>query len=176
VHLPRGDTLEWIGSGRPHGVPTQTWTFVIVLTVVSIVARQMRLGRTTILTGSNRAAARAAGVPVAAITIVAFVSASIGAGIVGIFQAAQFNRATIDTFTRLDFDVIAAILVGGIAVGGGEGSPLRAALGGFFIALVSNYMLLQRWSEGTRIAVLGMVVIVSALTFHVLRRRARSMA
>jgi simple sugar transport system permease protein/ribose transport system permease protein len=113
---------------------------------------------------------------VATITIVAFVAASIGAGIVGTFQAAQFNRATIDTFTRLDFDVIAAILVGGIAVGGGEGSPLRAALGSFFIALVSNYMLLQRWSEGTRIAVLGLVVIVSALTFHVLRRSARSMA
>jgi ribose transport system permease protein len=176
VHLPSSDAIDWIGSGRPAGIPIQTWTCIVVLVVVSLLMGQMRLGRATILTGSNRAAARSAGVPVSTITIAAFVSASIGAGIVGIFQAAQFNRATIDTFTRLDFDVIAAILVGGISVAGGEGSPLRAALGGFFIALVSNYMLLQRWSEGTRIAVLGLVVIIAALTFHLLRRRARLVA
>lgn len=171
VGIPESEAVEWIGSGRTLGVPSQTWTFIVILVVVSVVMRQTRLGRATLLTGANRAAAKAAGISVSTVTIAAFVLASIGAAIVGIFQAAQFNRATLDTFTQLDFDVIAAILVGGISVAGGEGSPLRAALGAFFIGLVANYMLLQGWPEGTRIAVLGIVVIVAAVGFHLVRRR-----
>lgn len=174
VHIPSSSAVDWLGSGRPLAVPIQTWTFVVVLVVVSVIMRQMRLGRATLLTGANRAAARAAGISVSRITIAAFVSAAIGAAIVGIFQASQFNRATLDTFTRLDFDVIAAILVGGTSVAGGEGSPLRSALGAFFVALVGNYMLLQGWSEGTRIAILGMLVIIAAVAFHLLRRRSRA--
>ena len=163
--------LDLLGGGRPLGVPTQTWAFVAILIVASIAARKTRIGREIILRGANTAAARSAGVSVAKVTIVAFVMASLGAAAVGVFQAAQFNRATIDTFGTLDFDVIAAILVGGTAASGGEGSPLRSALGALFIVFVNNYMLIQGWSQGARIFVLGAFVISAAVAFHLLRRR-----
>jgi ribose transport system permease protein len=170
IETPAGPVVDWLGSGDSLGVPSQTWAFIVAVLIMTVLMRRMRLGRAILLSGANRAAARSAGVRVWVVTIAVFVFASIGAAIAGIFQVAQFNQATLDTFTRLDFDVVAAILVGGTAVSGGEGSPLRSALGALFIGVVDNYMLLKGWSQGTRIAVLGLFVITAALGFHFLRR------
>ena len=170
IETPAGPVVDWLGSGDSLGVPSQTWAFIVAVFIMTVLMRRMRLGRAILLSGANRAAASASGVRVWAVTIAVFILASVGAAIAGIFQVAQFNQATLDTFTRLDFDVVAAILVGGTAVGGGEGSPLRSALGALFIGLVDNYMLLKGWSQGTRIGVLGLFVITAALGFHLLRR------
>jgi simple sugar transport system permease protein/ribose transport system permease protein len=170
IETPAGPVVDWLGSGDSLGVPSQTWAFIVAVLIMTVLMRRMRLGRAILLSGANRAAARSAGVRVWVVTIAVFGFASIGAALAGIFQVAQFNQATLDTFTRLDFDVVAAILVGGTAVSGGEGSPLRSALGALFIGVVDNYMLLKGWSQGTRIAVLGLFVITAALGFHFLRR------
>jgi len=173
IETPSNAAVDWLGSGQSLGVPSQTWAFLAAVVVMTILMRRMRLGRAIILSGANRAAAISSGVRIWLVTIAVFILASIAAAVAGIFQVAQFNQATLDTFTRLDFDVVAAILVGGTAVGGGEGSPLRSALGALFIALVDNYMLLKGWTQGTRIGVLGLFVIGAALFFHLLRRHGR---
>ncbi len=173
IETPESSAVNWLGSGQSLGVPSQTWAFILATVLMTLLMRRMRLGRAMLLSGANRAAATAAGVRVWAVTIAAFILASLGAAVAGVFQVAQFNQSTLDTFTRLDFDVVAAILVGGTAVSGGEGSVLRSAMGALFIGLVDNYMLLKGWSQGTRIGVLGLFVIGAALFFHVIRRRAR---
>jgi simple sugar transport system permease protein/ribose transport system permease protein len=176
VQLPQTSTVTWLASGRPLGVSTQTWAFIVLVLVTTIVMRMSRLGRLTFLTGTNRAAARASGIAVWKVTIAAFVIASLGAAITGVFGAAQFNLATLDAYPSLDFDVVAAILVGGTAVTGGIGSPLWSGLGAVFIALVDNYLLLQGWSQGVRTGVLGLIVIVAVITFHLSRRSTRGTA
>jgi ribose transport system permease protein len=173
IETPQSGAVDWLGSGQSLGVPSQTWAFIVAVIAMTVLMRRMRLGRAILLSGANRAAATASGIRIWAVTVAVFILASLGAAIVGAFQVAQFNQATLDTFTRLDFDVVAAILVGGTAVGGGEGSPLRSAVGALFIGLVDNYMLLKGWSQGTRIGVLGLFVITAALFFHLLRRTAR---
>lgn len=165
------DAAQWLGSGRPLGIPTQTWTFVLLIGLSWFVLRRTRLGRAVVLTGANRAAAASSGLRVGAVTVAAFVIASIGAAIVGVFGAAEFDQAKLNQFERLDLDVVAAVLIGGSAVAGGEGSTLRTALGAIFIALLQNYMLIRGWPQGTRIVVLGVLVIVAASAFHLLRRR-----
>jgi simple sugar transport system permease protein/ribose transport system permease protein len=170
ILVPDDLAVAWLGFGRELGIPSQTWIFIAVLILVSILMRYSRAGRKTLLAGASRDAARASGIGVPALVVFAFTLAAVGVAIVGVLQTAQFNRATIDVFSTLDFDVIAAILVGGTAIGGGEGSALRSAIGAVFISLVSNYMLLQGWPQGTRIALLGVVVIVAAVGFHLVRR------
>jgi simple sugar transport system permease protein/ribose transport system permease protein len=173
IETPANAAVDWLGSGQSLGVPSQTWAFLAAVVVMTVVMRRLRLGRAIVLSGANRAAAVASGIRIWLVTVAVFVLASIAAAVAGVFQVAQFNQATLDTFTRLDFDVVAAILVGGTAVGGGEGSPLRSALGALFIGLVDNYMLLKGWSQGTRVGVLGLFVIGAALFFHLLRRHGR---
>jgi ribose transport system permease protein len=172
IETPESSAVSWLGSGQPLGIPSQTWAFILAIVVMTVVMRRLRLGRAIVLSGANRAAATSSGIRIWFVAMAAFCLASIGAAVAGMFQVTQFNQATLDTFTRLDFDVVAAILVGGAAVGGGEGSPVRSALGALFIGVVDNYMLLKGWSQGTRIGVLGLFVISAALLFHLLRRRA----
>jgi simple sugar transport system permease protein/ribose transport system permease protein len=74
-------------------------------------------------------------------------------------------------FIGLDFDVVAAVLIGGTAIHGGEGSPLRTALGAIFIAMVQNYMLLLGWSFGPRTLVLGALIMLAVVVFHMARQR-----
>ena len=126
----------------------------------------------TLAEGSNREAAQASGLSVKTASIAAFTIASVAAGICGIFVAAQIEQGRVDQFPTLNMDVIAAVLVAGTSLAGGEGSAVRTMLGTIFIALLSNLLLLTGQPYGVRICVLGLFVILGVCLFHVLRRRA----
>ncbi|MFJ6095655.1 ABC transporter permease [Williamsia muralis] len=162
--------VEWIGNARPLGIPTQTWTFFAAIILAWWVMSKTRFGREAVVAGANRATAAASGISVWKVTIIVFVVATIAAAIVGIFGAAQFSQARTSEFSTLDFDVIAAVLIGGTAIQGGRGSPWRTALGAVFIAMVQNYMLLLGWSSGVRTAITGAIILVVVVAFHLLHR------
>jgi ribose transport system permease protein len=165
------DAAEWLGTGRPLGVPTQSWAFIILTLLAWFVLQKTRIGRLLLLTGANRAAANATGLRVGQAALFGVTLLGICCGIAGISAAAQFGQAVANLFQGLNFDVIAAILVGGIALRGGQGSPLQAALGAAFIALLENFMLLNDFTSGWRMTVLGCLVAVATCGFHVLQRR-----
>jgi ribose/xylose/arabinose/galactoside ABC-type transport system permease subunit len=155
------------------GIPTQSWAFVI-LTIASVVfLKKTGTGRRIMLVGANPEAARASGISVGSAKFIAFIISSIGAGIVGIFIAAQFAQASVLQFNDVNIDAIAAVLVGGAALQGGEGSTARTALGALFIALLTNFMLLRNYGYGTRLLVTGILVTVATSLFHVLRTRSQ---
>src|SRR5438132_3567369 len=160
VNFTTTSATNWIGTGRPLGVPTQSWAFIILTIVSTLILTRTRFGREIYLVGTNRAAARASGLSVGKATVVAFTLSSVAAGIVGVFTAAQFTQAPLTQFDGLNFDVIAAILVGGAALQGGEGSTLRSALGAIFIALLADLMLLRNVRFVTRWLLIGPRLVV----------------
>lgn len=165
------DAAEWLGTGRPLGVPTQSWAFVILTLVAWFVLQRTRIGRLLVLSGANRTAAAASGLRVGQAALLGVTLLGICCGIAGISAAAQFGQAVANLFQGLNFDVIAAILVGGIALRGGQGSPVQAALGAVFISLLQNFMLLHDFTSGWRTTVVGLLVAVATSAFHVLQRR-----
>ncbi len=165
------DAAQWLGVGRPLGVPTQSWAFIILTPLAWFVLQKTRIGRVLLLSGANRAAAQATGLRVGQAGLVGVTLLGICCGMAGISAAAQFGQAVANLFQGLNFDVIAAILVGGIALRGGEGSPIQAALGAVFIALLQNFMLLNDFSSGWRMTVVGCLVAAATCFFHVLQRR-----
>ena len=166
-------SADWVGRARPLGVPTQSWAFIILTVLATLVLVRTRFGRETYLVGTNRNAARASGLRVGKVTILAFVLSALTAGIAGVFTAAQLTQAPLTQFNGLNIDVIAAVLVGGTALQGGEGSALRSALGAVFIALLANFLLLQQVEFGVRTLVTGLIVVVATSAFHLLRTRGR---
>ena len=160
---------DYLGRGRPLGVPTQSWAFLILTVIATFVLVRTRFGRQVYLVGANREAARASGLSVGRVTVVAFTLSALGAGIAGVFTAAQITQAPLTQFNGLNFDVIAAVLVGGTALQGGEGSALRSALGAIFIAMLGNFLLLRGTTFGVRTMVTGLIVIVATSAFHLLR-------
>ena len=166
------DIAEWIGRARPLGIPTQTYALILFTIIAHVVLTRTRFGRLIMLVGSNKDAARATGLSVTTATLAAFAIASVMAGVCGIFLAAQIGQGRVDQFSTLNFEVIAAVLVAGTAIQGGEGSALRTTLGTIFIALLNNLLLLSGQPYGIRICVVGFCVVIGVSIFFLLRRRA----
>ncbi|MCL4371185.1 MAG: ABC transporter permease [Chloroflexi bacterium] len=163
----------WIGSARPLGVPTESWSVILFTIIAAVVLNRTRFGRLIMLCGSNRKAAVASGLPVGLATISAFAIASVTAAVCGIFVATQFSLATIDQFDNMDFNmsVVAAVVVGGTAIQGGDGSALRTLIGAIFMALLDNLLVLSGQPQGVRYLVIGMLILVGVGGFHLLRQR-----
>jgi len=168
------DVVEWFGTGRPFGVPNQTYAFVLVTLLAALALAKTRFGRTVTLTGANRDAAVAAGLSPARMTIAVFVISALGAALAGMFTSAQFSQGRLDQFDGSDIDAIAAVLVGGAAIQGGEGSMIRTALGAVFIAGLQNLMVLRGYSFGIRTLLVGLAILGGVSLFGALRSRSRS--
>jgi ribose transport system permease protein len=144
----------------------------VVLTIVAaLVLTKTPFGRRLTLVGSNAAAATATGLRRGTVAIAAFAIASLGAGLAGVFTAAQVKQGITDQFPELTINAIAAVLVGGTVIFGGEGSMLRTALGAVFIAGLDNLLVIRGYSFGVRVTVTGLAVLVGVSLFTVLRRR-----
>jgi ribose transport system permease protein len=165
------DAAQWLGTGQPLGIPTQSWVFAILTIVAWFVLQRTRFGRQLLLIGANRQAAMATGFQVGQASLVALTLFGLCCGMAGISAASQFGLAVANLFTGLNVDVIAAVLVGGISLRGGQGTPLQAALGAIFIALLQNYMLLHSLTSGQRMLVVGCLVAAATLGFHIIQRR-----
>ena len=159
------------GNNEIVGIPLEVIVFLVVTAVVTVLMAKTVIGRQTVLTGANANTAEISGISFRRITIVAFVIFSIGLAIAGILNAAGFGQGEINSLSTLTIDSIAALLVGGVAITGGEGSPLRSAAGAILIASISNIMVLNDFSTGGRLAVQGGVVVVVVIILELLRRR-----
>ena len=171
VSAPEVDT-RWIALASPLGLPLPIYIFVGFTILTTFFIDRTVTGRKISLAGANRETARLSGVSFRAATIAAFVVLGIGTAISGIVVAAQAGQATTLDQPTLTSNVIAAVLVGGTAIQGGFGSPLRSALGALMIAIFSQVMLLHDFSHGVRLAAVGLLVVVMVSVLHVIRKKA----
>lgn len=162
--------VSWAASSI-IGVPIEVIVFFVFTVAVTLLMSNTVMGRETILIGANRATAEISGISFARVTILAFAVFSVGLAIAGILSGAAFGQATAQSFPGLTISVIAAVLVGGTAIQGGQGSPLRSAIGAIIIAVISNMMVLNNFSTGGRLAVQGGVVVAIVVLLDLLRRR-----
>jgi ribose transport system permease protein len=170
-----GDTsLDWFGDARPLGLPVPIYAFVVVAILAVAFLGRHRDGRALMLVGSNRQTAAATGLSVARATVLAFVVSSVCCGLVAALTVLQFGRADGGQFDSVTFDALAAVLVGGAALQGGDGSPAGTALGALFVATLADFMVLHDYSYGVRLTVQGTVVVAAVTAFHLMRRRRSS--
>ena len=167
------ETANWIGTVRPLGVPIQSWVFVAWALIGLFLLKRSRVGRLITLSGANRLTAAATGLRVDVMTAISMVMLALSCAIVAVFSVSQFSSAKADMFSGLDIDCIASVLVGGIALRGGQGSPIQAAFGAVLIALLQNYLLLRSLPTGVRLAIVGLLVVAATSGFHLLQRRTR---
>lgn len=161
--------VSW-GDLQVVGIPIEVLVFAVVSAAVTVLISKTVIGRQTTLTGANRATAELSGIRFGRVTMFVFAVFSVGAAIAGILYGAAFGEANITSFGTLTVDAVAAVLVGGTAIQGGQGSPLRSAGGALLIALISNIMLLNDFTTGGRLLVQGAVVVGFVVLFQLLRR------
>lgn len=167
----RSDVADFLGNTRPLGIPIQVWIFIALTAITMVVLLKTTFGRQVKLVGSNRDTAQASGIRVGRVVVWSFVIASVFAALCGILLVAQVGQAKVLNFEDFNIQVVAAVLVGGTAIQGGEGSTLRTALGAIVIAALENYMLQAQYEEGTRLVITGAVVGLAVLAFNWVRTR-----
>lgn len=159
----QGDA-SWLAVGTfAFGMPNQILLFVLFAAVIAFVMERMRVGRELRLVGQNPRAAEFAGLRVNRVLILAYVLASASAAFAGALFASQAAQGNLRLGTGLDFDAIAAVLVGGISIRGGQGRIVDAAVGAVFLALLSNILLIAGLSLEIQLIVKGLVVIASVI-------------
>jgi ribose transport system permease protein len=171
LKAPSDSLAVQLGRATPLGIPMATWAFVVVAALCIFLLSRTSLGRRTYLVGANRRTAIASGLPVRAIVTVAFTIAAVAAGLAGILNAAEFGVADASQFTGLDINAIAAVLIGGTAIKGGEGSVARTAMGTLFIAVLQNLLQLRGYEYGVRLTVVGAVVVVALSLYALIRKK-----
>jgi ribose transport system permease protein len=170
--MGQGDT-SWLGSGViVPGLPNQALVFLLVALVLDLIVQRMRIGRELRLTGSNPVAAQMAGLRTKSAVVMANVISATTAAAAGVLIAAQSSTGNLLVGADLDFNAISAVLVGGIAIAGGRGRVLDAAVGALFLALLGNILLVNNFSYEVQLMVKGLAVLLSvALGAMLLRMR-----
>ena len=171
VQLTAGGLATQIGQSSPLGVPAPTWAFGIVAVLTYLVLERTTLGRRSKLVGANRAAAVAGGLGVLRTIMAVFAISALAAGIVGVLTAAQFGVADSQQFNGIDINAIAAVLVGGTSIRGGEGGVGRTCLGALFIAMLGNLLQVRGYSTGIQDTVTGIAVVIAVCGYGLVKRR-----
>jgi ribose transport system permease protein len=146
------------------GLPL-VFLLAIVLTVIAaIVVTKTRLGRHIQAVGGDDKAAARAGISVRKVRVAALLLSAFGAGLGGIIYAAQLGSAARATGFGLEFQVYAALMIGGYSIlRGGVGNPIGGALGLLAVAGVSNILDLQAISPYFTNIIVGALLLAAVL-------------
>jgi ribose/xylose/arabinose/galactoside ABC-type transport system permease subunit len=155
------DAYRWLVDSDILGVPMEAVVFLVGAVVLHAVLTATTFGRELYLVGTNKEAARGAGVRVGRVTAIAFVIAGACAGIAGILAGASSSQATLGFTSTYDFDAVTAVLVGGVSIAGGQGSVSRTVLGAFALAILSDVLVLRGAELQTQVLVKGLLVMAA---------------
>jgi rhamnose transport system permease protein len=161
------------------GVPDLAIAVAVVIGVGAYYLKTFRSGRDLYAIGSNPEAARLAGIPVGRRVFTAFAVSGAIAGLAGVLWAAQYGTIDSGAGTGYELQVISAVVVGGVAIFGGSGSVVGAALGALLLATISTALYVLGISPFWDQAIWGFLLILAialdqAITIrltNVLRKR-----
>jgi simple sugar transport system permease protein/ribose transport system permease protein len=159
------DGYELLNS-TPLGLPLAVYVLLALAVLAQWILRRTAAGRQMYLIGENRAAARAAGLPVGRVLVTAWAFFGMCLAVTGVFLASFNTSATTNLGGTLTLDAIAAVLVGGTAITGGKGSALRTFGGAVLISIVADVLLLRGYSTGVQILVKGALVLAVVVGVH----------
>jgi ribose transport system permease protein len=175
--LPQSFVLLGRGADPVLGVPWAVLLMGVLYAAAHVLMSRTTLGRYIYAVGGNAEAARLAGVRVAAVLLFVYATCGALAGLGGVVMASQLRSGAPTYGVMYELYVIAAVVVGGTSLSGGEGTIPGTLVGAFIIAVIQNGMNLTHVESYTQKVVLGLVilgaVLLDRLKQHGMPRRGR---
>lgn len=168
-----GDALKELGVGYLGPVPIPVVVAIVVLVLVYLLLNRTVFGRYLYAAGGNPEAARSAGLPVTKIYIAAFVIVAVATAIAGLVQTGRLNSFQPTIGIGFELNVIAAVILGGTRLNGGEGTVSGTVLGVLILGVLNNGLVLLDVTSFWQEVVRGTVIIL-AVAVDELRRRRRN--
>ncbi|MCX5568934.1 ABC transporter permease [Kaistia nematophila] len=151
----------FLGYGKIGGLPVQFILLVVLTILVWLFATRTRWGRNVYAVGDNARAARLAGIDVAKTRILVFTVSGSLAGLGGLLLGGMLTNANPNLGLGYELDVIAAVILGGVALSGGRGSIGGVVIGAALIGLLRNAFVLLNVSGYWQTITIGLVVILA---------------
>lgn len=163
--------FSFLGEGTVLGIPFVLWLLVICGVAVHIILEHTRLGRYAFAIGSSSAAAVYAGIPVTFHTTSVYAIGGLLTGLGGMIEASRLMTGQPTAGTGYELQAIAAVVIGGGSLRGGEGSVVGTLVGAFIMGLLSNGSDLLGISNYVQQVVIGAVIILAVAADELRKRR-----
>lgn len=150
-----------IGYGRLAGVPVITIVALVIVVLGGILLHKTRFGRYTYAIGSNETSARRVGINVDRKLVQIYGFTGLLAGIAGILSLAQYGTTTIAGQSLTNLNVIAAVVIGGTSIFGGQGSMFGSMVGLFIPAVLQSGFVIIGVSPYWQTVAVGSILITA---------------
>ncbi|SDE94964.1 ribose transport system permease protein [Paracoccus isoporae] len=157
------DALARWPTGLTLGLPHSFWLAAGVLLFGLLISNYTNLGRGLMAIGNNEPIARTSGMPVNVYKIGAFAIAGLLGGLAGILATMQLGSGSTDIGFGQLFVGIPAAVIGGTALGGGEGGMTRSALGVFLLIILNNGLVLAGVDPDYQSGVFGLILLIAII-------------
>jgi len=171
--------LTWVNelmakSPRPSWLllAPGVWLMIVFAVALAVVLRFTVFGRHVFAIGSNEATARLCGVRTDGTKIAIYALAGLFCGLSGVME---FSRLTVGDPTvavGLELDIIAAVVIGGGSLSGGEGSILGSMIGVFIMSFLRNGCTMMGWPNYIQEIIIGVIIVAAVALDQVRHRRA----
>jgi ribose transport system permease protein len=150
-----------------------TIVFIVVAALLWVVISATTYGRRVYAVGGNAEAARLSGIRVGQVRVAAYAISGICSALAGLILASRAGSANSAMATDLVFTAIAAAVIGGTSILGGEGAIWRGVVGAFLLTLIGNGFNLLGWNTTYQQIVEGCLILLAVTMDRLLRQRAR---
>lgn len=160
--LPKSLTTDF-AQGSLLSIPTPIWIAVLVFVLLFLTLKATRFGRSLYIIGANPRAAVAAGIRTVPVLVLAYTLCTLLAALGALLLTARTGSGEPNLGGNLTLEAIAAAVVGGVRLSGGEGGVGSAVLGALFVTVLSNGMNLVQVDGYLQQICLGAIIIVSLI-------------
>lgn len=150
-----------LGRGRTLGIPNTVYIFVFFVVIFAFVAKYTVFGRRAYTIGGNDVAARLSGVNVQRTSMILYMMTGAMAGLVGLLTASQLGSAIPSSHNDFAFDVISAVVLGGVAMNGGKGTIGGTVVGVLVLAILDNGLIMLNVSSHWQLVCSGIVLLLA---------------
>jgi ribose transport system permease protein len=152
-------------------IPNAVLIMFVAAIIASLILTKTILGRYTFALGSNEEATRLSGVNVDGWKIAVYTMTGVFSGLAGVLIASRLNSAQPSLGQGYELDAIAAAVIGGTSLSGGEGSILGTIIGAFIISTLTNGLRILSVPQEWQTVITGAIVIIAVYLDIVRRRR-----
>lgn len=188
LYVYRGIMLEWAGSDRINaneipssllsfgttsflGLPKLAWLSFVVLAVAVYLMRSTRAGRELYAIGSDPGAALLYGLRVKRRVILAFATSGALAGLAGVLYVARYGTISSGLGLGIELEAVGAAVIGGVAIFGGSGTVLGAAIGAYLLTTIDRGLPILGIPDFWQRAVVGLLILGAIVLDKVLAER-----